>query len=91
MVDNFCPVESGEPDEPLFIQAAESRLAVAIGLWIGGICWTGIVALIGMGLLQNREWIPLLSAGSQSRWTESMNHSSGSLDQVSSYLRLPIR
>ena len=60
MVDNFCPVESGEPDEPLVIQAAESRVAVAIGLWIAGICWTGIVALIGMGLLQNREWIPLL-------------------------------
>ena len=60
MVDNFCPLESGEPDEPLVIQAAESRVAVAFGLWIAGISWTGIVALIGMGLLQNRAWIPIL-------------------------------
>ena len=55
-----CPIESGEPDEPLVIQAAESRVAVAIGLWIAGICWTGIVSLIGLGVMQNKNWVPML-------------------------------
>ena len=60
MADSTCPVESGEPDEPLVIQAAESRVAVAIGLWIASICWTGVMSLIAYGVLQHRDWIPLL-------------------------------
>ncbi len=60
MANGTCPIESGEPDEPLVIQAAESRVAVAIGLWIAGICWTGIVALIFMGFFQNRNWFPMV-------------------------------
>ena len=55
-----CPIESGEPDEPLVIQAAESRVAVAIGLWIVGVCWTGIVSLIGLAVMQNKNWVPML-------------------------------
>ena len=54
-----CPIESGEPDEPLVIQAAISRVAVAIGLWIGGIAWTGIVSLIFLGVRQNKDWFPM--------------------------------
>ncbi|MCY2982637.1 MAG: hypothetical protein NTY15_03270 [Planctomycetota bacterium] len=60
MANGTCPTESGEPDQPLIIEATESRVAVAVGLWIGGICWTGIMALISAGLLQNKNWIPFL-------------------------------
>ena len=60
MANATCPIESGEPDEPLVIQAAESRVAVAIGLWIAGICWTGIVSLIYLGVSPINDWIPLL-------------------------------
>ena len=60
MVNGNCPIESGEPDEPLVIQAAESRVGVAIGLWIAGICWTGIISLIFMAVVQNRNWFPMI-------------------------------
>ncbi len=60
MADGTCPIESGEPDEPLVIQAAESRVAVAVGLWIAGICWTGIVVLIGLAIVQNKNWFPMV-------------------------------
>jgi len=60
MANGTCPVESGEPDEPLVIQAAETRVAVAVGLWIAGICWTGIVSLIGLAVVQNKDWFPML-------------------------------
>jgi len=60
MANGSCPTESGEPDQPLIIEAAESRAAVAIGLWIAGVCWTGIMVLISAGFLQNRNWIPIL-------------------------------
>ena len=60
MVNGNCPIESGEPDEPLVIQAAESRVAVAIGLWIAGLCWTGIISLIFMAVVQNRNWFPMI-------------------------------
>ncbi len=60
MANGTCPMESGDPDEPLVIQAAESRVAVAVGLWIAGICWTGIVSLIFMGFMQNRNLIPMI-------------------------------
>ncbi len=60
MVHGTCPVESGEPDEPLIIQAAESRVAVASGLWIGGVCWTGIVSMVSVAALQSKEWGPIL-------------------------------
>ena len=59
MAKATCPIESGEPDEPLVIQAATSRVAVAIGLWIGGITWTGIVSLISLAVRQNKDWIPM--------------------------------
>ena len=51
-----CPIESGEPDEPLIIQAAISRVTVAIGSWIGGIAWTGITSSIFLGVRQNKDW-----------------------------------
>ena len=60
MANSTCPVESGDPDEPLIIQEAESRVSVALGLWIAGICWTGIVALIGSSVLQGKDWVPIL-------------------------------
>ena len=59
MANATCPIESGEPDEPLVIQASESRVAVAIGLWIAGIFWTGIVSLIYFGVSPIKDWIPL--------------------------------
>ncbi len=63
MANGTCPTESGEPDQPLIIEAAESRVAVAIGLWIGGICWTGITVLVSAGILQNNNhWLPFLFA-----------------------------
>ena len=54
-----CPIESGEPDEPLVIQASISRVAVAIGLWIGGFAWTGIISLIALAVRQNKDWFPM--------------------------------
>ena len=63
MANGTCPTESGEPDQPLIIEAAESRVAVAIGLWIGGTCWTGITFLVFAGILQNNNnWLPYLFA-----------------------------
>lgn len=63
MTNSTCPVESGDPDEPLIIQAAESRVAIATGLWIGGVCWTGIVSLVSIGVLQSKDWFPFLIVG----------------------------
>ncbi len=60
MANGTCPVESGEPDEPLVIQAAESRVAVAIGLWIAGIVWTGIVSLVAFGMMQNKVGLTMV-------------------------------
>ena len=60
MANATYPIESGEPDEPLVIQAAISRVAVAIGLWIVGLVWTGIVSLIFLGVRQNRDWFPMM-------------------------------
>jgi len=60
MANSTCPIESGEPDEPLVIQAARSRVAVAIGSWIVGLVWTGIVSLIFLGVRQNRDWFPMM-------------------------------
>ncbi len=60
MANATCPIESGEPDEPLVIQAARSRVAVAIGSWIVGLVWTGIVSLIFLGVRQNRDWFPMM-------------------------------
>lgn len=59
-----CPIESGEPDEPLVIEAAISRTAVAIGLWFGGFAWTGIVSLIFLGVRQNKDgfWMAIIFA-----------------------------
>lgn len=56
MANSTCPIESGEPDEPLVIQAATSRVAVAIGLWIAGLAWTGFFSLIFFGVGQIKEW-----------------------------------
>ncbi len=63
MANSTCPVESGDPDEPLIIQAAESRVAIATGLWIGGVSWTGIVSLVSIGVLQSKDWFPFLIVG----------------------------
>ena len=58
--NSTCPVESGDPDEPLILQVAQSRFAVASGLWIFGVCWTGIVAFV-FSLMRNRiDWFLLI-------------------------------
>jgi hypothetical protein len=60
MSNPTCPIESGEPDEPLVVQAAESRVAVAIGLWVGGLFWNGVVWMIALGVGRQNDWIPFI-------------------------------
>ena len=58
MANAACPIESGEPDEPLVIKASESRVAVAVGLWIFGLFWNGITWAIALGTLGKQNWGP---------------------------------
>lgn len=46
MTNATCPIESGEPDEPLVIQAADSRVAAAIAMWIFSLIWNGVIGLV---------------------------------------------
>lgn len=63
MENPTCPIESGEPDEPLIVKASESRVGVAIGLWLLGMFWNGITWIVIFAIGQPRDWFPYLFMG----------------------------
>jgi len=50
MPNATCPIESGQPDEPLIVEASESRVAVAVGLWLFSVLWNGITWIVVLGI-----------------------------------------
>ncbi len=55
-----CPIEQSESDEPLIMESKISRVGAAVGLWMVGTIWTGVVVAI-MAIMQlGKHWIPSL-------------------------------
>jgi hypothetical protein len=63
-----CPNEDGDPhnNQPYMVKPTTNQLTNAIGLFIVGVFWNGIVTIVGYGFLwgaRGFEWIPALFLG----------------------------